>query len=190
MPRPREFEMEDVLDRGMHLLWTQGYEATSLDDLLKTMHLSKSSFYETFGTKHDFLIAALTRYLHVVVGNLTEDLRQGPAREAISRCFEAMLPAEGQSSRGCLVQNCAIELAHGDPDVRQKVREGWRLLEDGFFRAVVRGQQNGELNPKRDARGMARFLLSSLNGIQVQARAGTSRNYINQIIQVTLQNID
>lgn len=190
MSRPREFETEDVLDKGMHLLWTRGYEATSLDDLLKAMHLSKSSFYETFGTKHDFLIAALTRYLNVVLGKLTDDLRQGPARDAIYRCFEAMLPAEGQSARGCFVQNCAIELAQADPDVRQEVRKGWRHLEDGFFRAVVRGQQSGELNPKWDARVVARFLLSSLNGVQVQARAGISRQHINQVIQVTLQSIE
>ncbi len=54
MARPREFETEEALDRGMHLLWTRGYESTSLDDLLASMGISKSSFYDTFGTKHDF----------------------------------------------------------------------------------------------------------------------------------------
>jgi TetR/AcrR family transcriptional repressor of nem operon len=189
MARPREFVTEDALDRGMYLLWTRGYEATSLDHLLKEMGLSKSSFYETFGTKHDFLIAALTRYLDVVLGQWTKGLRQGSARQAIAHCFEAMLPIPGESARGCFAQNCAIELAQRDPEARQRVREGWKRLEDGFYGALVRGQQCGEFDSKQDAHAMARFLLSSLNGVQVLARAGVSRKQINQIVQVTLRNL-
>ncbi len=190
MARPREFETEEALEQGMYLLWTQGYDATSLEDLLKAMRLSKSSFYETFGTKHEFLIAALTRYLDVVLGKMAEGLRRGTARDAIYGCFEAVLPMKGALARGCFIQNCAIELAQRDPEIRQNVREGWRRLEDGFFHAVLRGQQSGEFDPTLDARAMARFLLSSLNGVQVLARAGVSRKHMTQIIQVTLQNME
>jgi len=189
MARPREFETEEALDQGMRLLWTRGYEATSLENLLKAMRLSKSSFYETFGTKHDFLIATLRRYLDVVLGQLTEGLREGSAKNAIARCFESMLPVQGESARGCFVQNCAIELAQRDPEARKKVREGWKRLEDGFLRAVLRGQQSGEFDPARDARAIARYLLSSLNGIQVLARAGVGRQHINQVVQVTLDGL-
>lgn len=187
MARPREFDPKEALDHGMHLLWRRGYDATSLEELLKTMHLSKSSFYETFGTKHDFLLAALTRYVDVVLGQLTESLQNGSAIDAISRCFHAMLPTDGESARGCFVQNCAIELAQRDPQTRDKVRDAWKRLEAGFYRALLRGQQSGELDRQRDPHAVARFLLSSLNGIQVLARAGVSRKHLDQVVQMTLQ---
>lgn len=189
MARPREFETEDALDRGMHLLWTRGYESTSLDDLLASMGISKSSFYDTFGTKHDFLMAALTRYIDVVLGRLAEDLKHGSAREAIARSFEAMLPARGESVRGCFVQNCAIEMAQRDPEARAKVVEGLQRLEDGYYRAVVRGQEHSEFDRTRDGRTTARFLVNSLNGLQVLARAGAGRRILQQIADFTMSAI-
>src|SRR5215469_9682725 len=122
MARPKEFDVEEALEQGMRVLWSQGYEATSLEDLISAMHLSKSSFYDTFGSKHDFLLAALTHFTDVIIGQLTEDLNQGSARAAISRSLESVVHPAGEWPRGCFIQNCAVELAHRDPKIRLRVR--------------------------------------------------------------------
>ena len=51
--RPRQFNEEQALEAAMEQFWAVGYEATSLQDLLRVMKLSKSSLYQTFGSKHD-----------------------------------------------------------------------------------------------------------------------------------------
>ena len=50
--RPREFDANGARDIAMHLFWSQGYDATSLSDLLSAMGLSKSSFYQTFESEY------------------------------------------------------------------------------------------------------------------------------------------
>lgn len=189
MARPRAFKIEDALDKGMQLLWSRGYEATSLEDLLSAMRLSKSSFYDTFKSKHEFLLAALTQYTDEVLGQLAKDLEEGSARAAISRSFELALPTPGKQHRGCFIQNCAIELAQHDPQAQAKVRHGLKRIEDGYYRAVLRGQQSGEFAPGQNARALARYLASSLNGLLVLARSGFERAALREIVGITLSAI-
>jgi TetR/AcrR family transcriptional regulator, transcriptional repressor for nem operon len=187
MARPREFDIEKALDSGMHVLWSRGYEATSLEDLLAAMHLSKSSFYDTFRSKREFLLAALGRYTDSVLGQLARDLQNGSARTAIAHSFQFALPPEGKPSRGCFLQNCILELAHRDPMARVAAASGLERLEEGYYHAVRRGQQSGEINGKHNARVLARYLVSNLNGLQVLAKAGMEPDALTRIVQITMR---
>lgn len=62
MARPREFDVDKVLDAAMAAFWTKGYEATSLADLTSAMGLSKSSFYKAFGSKRALFLTIMDRY--------------------------------------------------------------------------------------------------------------------------------
>jgi TetR/AcrR family transcriptional regulator, transcriptional repressor for nem operon len=190
MARPKEFDTEQALDTGMHLLWRSGYETTSLDDLVSAMRLSKSSFYGTFGSKREFLLAALTRYTDVILHQLATDLERGSARVAITRSLKTAVRESGDSPRGCFVQNCAIELAHRDGEVQAKVRQAFDRLEEGYRRAIVRGQRTSEFGRHRDARMLARYLVMSLNGIQFFSRAGTKSGYLEEIVPVILSALE
>ncbi|MEK9754967.1 MAG: helix-turn-helix domain-containing protein, partial [Rhodospirillaceae bacterium] len=62
MARPREFNREQVLERAMQVFWSKGYAATSMRDLTEAMGLSKSSLYDTFGSKHDLFLESIDFY--------------------------------------------------------------------------------------------------------------------------------
>lgn len=52
MGRSREFDENVVLQKAMELFWKQGYEKTSLNDLVEHMGIHRRSLYDTFGDKH------------------------------------------------------------------------------------------------------------------------------------------
>ena len=52
MARSKEFEENEVLDKAMRLFWEQGYEKTSMTDLVEHMGIHRRSLYDTFGDKH------------------------------------------------------------------------------------------------------------------------------------------
>ena len=88
MARPREFDATEALSKAMDVFWTKGYEATSLCDLLEAMDLSKSSFYDTFGSKHEVFLDTIRYYKKTMTAQITgvANLDQ-PARKLIESLF-------------------------------------------------------------------------------------------------------
>ena len=66
MPRPREFDRDEVLDRAVEVFWMRGYDRTSVQDLVNSMGIQRGSLYATFGDKHHLFLEALDRYIVLV----------------------------------------------------------------------------------------------------------------------------
>jgi AcrR family transcriptional regulator len=62
MARPKEFDSDQALDKAMEPFWRQGYEATSIKDLVRHMGINRGSLYNTFGHKHRLFLACMDRY--------------------------------------------------------------------------------------------------------------------------------
>ena len=59
MARPREFNESDVLGAAIVTFGTHGFNALSVDAVLKELGLNRSSFYKIFGSKHGLFRMAL-----------------------------------------------------------------------------------------------------------------------------------
>jgi TetR/AcrR family transcriptional regulator, transcriptional repressor for nem operon len=190
MARPKAFDHDQVIEKAMDAFWSYGYEPTSVQDLVKLTGINRGSLYDTFGSKHELFMEALERYEKQRFARLITRLeRPGPVREAITRLFGEVL--EGAVSctqrRGCLLTNAAVELAPHDPLVADRLKRTFGQLEEAFYRALLRAQQTGEVSSERDPRALARFLTSSLQGLQVTAKSSPDRVVLEDVVKVTLQ---
>jgi TetR/AcrR family transcriptional regulator, transcriptional repressor for nem operon len=188
--RTKEFEPEMALDSAMDLFWRRGYEATSVHDLLAEMGIGRGSMYDTFGDKRALFLAALDRFEESRVSRADEILEgSASAVEGIRRLFETTI--EGLVSyeprRGCLLANTAVELAPHDEEVAARISRYVRHTEDAFERALVRGRATGEIPADRDPKALARFLVSTLHGVRVLARAGVDRAVLDDSVRMALE---
>ena len=62
MARSKEFEENEVLEKAMRLFGDQGYEKTSMSDLIEHMGIHRRSLYDTFGDKHTLFLKAMDRF--------------------------------------------------------------------------------------------------------------------------------
>ena len=65
MARHKEFDRDETLQKAMEVFWSRGYEAASIEDLVKHMGINRQSLYDTFGDKHRLYLLALDRYREV-----------------------------------------------------------------------------------------------------------------------------
>ena len=193
MARPREFEIQTVLDRAMHVFWMKGYDATSLDDLCKATGLGRSSLYAAFGDKHELFLTTLRRYEDQAVERITAAL-SGPhtIRESMAILLGRMIDdiVAGPGRRGCFIGNCAAELARNDANAGNRVRRALDRIESVFRAALERAQERGEIARGSELDALARFLTASFQGLRLVGKAKPDRAVLDDIAAVTLRCLD
>ena len=187
MARTKEFEPLMALDAAMELFWRKGYEAASMRELLDAMGIGRGSFYDTFGDKHALFLSALDRFQEVRT-SWVEEVLFGEGLDGIEEVFRRSLDGlfQFQPRRGCLLANSAVELAPHDPDVAARISSYIRRTEDAFQGALERARDRGEIRSEADPRALARFLVNTLHGLRVLARAGADRETLEDTVHVTL----
>jgi TetR/AcrR family transcriptional repressor of nem operon len=180
--RPRGFDADVALAAALELFWRQGYEATSLDDLVRAMGISRSSFYGCFGSKHELLVAAIERYSEERLAALAEFAAGEPDPGRALRAVLTALSNPGGGREGCFLVNCATELAPHDPAVEAVSRRHLERLE-GLLAGLVerRAASRGEAPPEAvGARAAA--LLSLALGATLLRKAGTPGDRIEALL--------
>ncbi|WP_237715360.1 TetR/AcrR family transcriptional regulator [Pseudomonas putida] len=176
----------------MAVFWEQGYEGTSISDLLKATGLSKSSLYGTFGDKKELFVAAFNEYRHERGREMLYLLAQQNARKGIERFFYSLFENIGASAinNGCMSVNQAVEMAPRDPEIREMVMADFRNIETALCEAIGRGKTDGSIVNARPANELAKLLLLAFPGLQVMARVGFPMQEIDKTLQVLLANLD
>src|SRR5215212_6960735 len=132
MARPQEFDTTKVLHKAMRLFWRHGYKGTSLEDLLIETGLSKSSLYATFGSKEGLFLEAFDTYQAERKQEMQQVLEHEPARHAIETFFRTIIPdaRSPEVPLGCMSTNQAVELAPHEPEIGERVKADFQLIED------------------------------------------------------------
>lgn len=193
MARPREFDVDTALDRAMDVLWTKGYEATSLDDLCAATGLSRSSFYTAFGSKRNLLLLSVQHYTDRRTPNIAAILDQPlPIRDAFAALLGRFIDqiVAGSGRRGCFLGNCAAELPRTDRTAMAEVRRGLGRTEATFRDALNCAKARGELRPTADPDALARFLTAGIQGLRLIGKVNPDRAALEDIASTMLRCLD
>jgi AcrR family transcriptional regulator len=191
--RPREFDVDEALDKAITVFSEQGYHGTSIADLREAMGLTAGSLYKAFKDKHAIFLAAFDRYKQVRNGLLDEELaRASNGRDGVYRmlCFYAE-GAYGQAGRrGCLAVGTAVELAIFDDEAALRVGRSMDRFENTFETLIRRGQEDGSVRCSIDAAATARLLLTVVQGLRVLGKTSPNREQTFSVVDVAMTLLD
>ncbi len=173
MPWEKSFDEDAVVAKAMDVFWEKGYEATSINDLIKGTGIGRGSLYNAFGGKQTLFSRALLKY-H------SENHRATLARfealddplKAIHELFDAVTreTIADKDKRGCFLVNTTLELWAHDAETRAIVRQAHNETIAFFRRCIEVGQARKEIPSSVDPLATAKVLLSLMIALRVLGR--------------------
>jgi len=192
MARPREFDENAALGSAMQCFWSQGYDATSVRDLITATGLTGASLYNAFGDKRALYQKALDRYVDGSIAERIGSCETLPPRQAIEAFFADILERSlsDRQRKGCMLVNAALEVAPHDVRFRKNIARTLGLIETFFCERIEAGQNSGTITTSIPAQDLARHLLGVLMGVRVLARVRPERALLEGAITPALALLD
>ena len=188
--RPREFDVDQVLDAAMQAFWAKGYEATSLTDLMNATGLHKGSLYQAFGDKHALFTQALARYL-ADMRRIKNELLAAAATplagiRAVGHAMIDIADADCGCPKGCLAINSLVELAPHDSEVRTMLDQHSATMRGSLEDTVREAQARGEIDRSRPAELVAAMLMTFLAGLGTTMKGPITREDAHALLDAQL----
>jgi TetR/AcrR family transcriptional regulator, copper-responsive repressor len=188
--RPRGFDRDEALDRAMRLFWERGYEATSVSELTEAMRITPPTLYSFFGDKKRLFLEAVDRYQTgpgcFGVKALTEEpTAERSIRRLLTEAVASFSNPKGP--KGCLVVLGATNCAAESGDVFAALADRRRAAEAAVRDRIAAGRAAGELAAGADVDALTGLVTTTLFGLAIKARDGSSRSSLRKIVDLTMQ---
>jgi len=177
MGRPAKFDREQALDVVMNAIWKHGYEHCSVKSMSELLGITRSSFYNAFGSREALFEMALGRYFEQSPNRVLASVGEN---DEIIPVIIAMLQeichtrAVDPENRGCMAVNCTTELVGTHPALGWLMADGIEENVDRFEELLAMAVKNGELDPSTDIRETALALQNLILGVSVMSKVFTS----------------
>ncbi len=170
MPRQKEYDVDIVLEKAMHIFWKNGYKTTSVRMLEKEMEINQFSIYASFKDKRNLFIESLGLYkeyvrIHRFENLLKEDAGFKNIEEFFLDLSNNFNP--GKSSKGCLIVNTACEIGEQDELIAKEVSDYFSFIKEMFKRILIRSRENGEISRNADVEKYSNYLLGIMQSLSL-----------------------
>jgi AcrR family transcriptional regulator len=186
--RPREFDVDEALDRALRVFWQRGYEGAALADLTAAMGINRPSLYAAFGNKESLFRKALDRYTERQAVHVRDALDQPTARAAAERMLRgaADVSTRPDCPAGCLGLQGGLAMSEDAVATRERLADWRRTGEAGLRGRFERAKAEGDLPADADAADLAKFVALVAQGISVQAADGVTRERLHRMVDIAL----
>ncbi len=192
MGRPAKFDRQAAVELVMNEIWRGGFEACSVKAISEKLGITRSSFYNAFGSREALFLEALELYFAQSPDKALAMVDDNASiLKVLTQVFKEVCRARASDpeARGCMAVNCVAELVGTDetlgPVLEKAILGSLDRLERLLGQAVV----NGEIEDKGDIREKALALQNLLIGLNVMAKVVRSENDLWAAAMQTLKGL-
>ncbi|MEK7266085.1 MAG: TetR/AcrR family transcriptional regulator [Pseudomonadota bacterium] len=173
----------------MHAFWTQGFSATSMQDIIDLTGANRATLYSTYGDKRAVFMAALRHYEGLMRAALYEAPLETLGPIEVLRDF-LMTFVEAEGARGCFVTNTALEVAPHDEEVRKYIASVQTGVERRIVELIDLSKADGTTPAEIDSSEEAKAILAIAIGLSVLARTRPNRKFLKSIVDNAMGRLE
>lgn len=173
----------------MKVFWRKGYEGASLTDLTKAMGINRPSLYAAFGDKEALFRKVLDCYETGPAAYFSEALNLPTARAAVEQLLRGAVDVMTASCnpRGCLLIQGALTCNDRGSGLRSDLMGRNAAGEKAVRQRLDRARKEGDLRADTNSADLARYVMTVLRGLAVQAAGGATRKQLRRVIDTAMK---
>lgn len=188
--RPRKFDIDEALEAALLLFWRHGYEGASLAALAGAMGINMPSLYAAFGNKEMLFRRALERYLEGPASYLPKALKAPTARAATEKLFRGAIDMvmNPRHPDGCMLVQGALASGPVAESICKQLSLTRAAAEAAVRHRFELAIAEGDLSADVDPTILARYIITVIWGLSVQAAGGATRAHLHEVAQLAMRS--
>lgn len=179
---------ERILAAGLKVVHVHGYAGASVRDIVQAAGVPQGTFTNHFTSKEEFALEIIDLYFargrELVAQTLRNDAL--PPLQRLGDYIDANKERldHDESCSGCLFGNFSAETVEHSELIRQRLLTIFAELKDNVAYCLEAAVASGDLPADFDCQAVAGFIVSSLQGANLLAKAERSSRPLEQFRQV------
>ena len=161
---------QHILDKAFHIVYQNGYQATSIDKIIEKTEVTKGAFYYHFKSKDEMGIALIREIIKPTLQKgLLQSLRnsQTPLKDIYDSIEQkVMQDTDYQVENGCPTNNLVQEMSAINLRFHKALRNVLDTWISTIEKALENGKINGTVRKDVDCKVVAQFIVSGYEGMK------------------------
>ena len=181
-----------IIKTASDLLWRDGYEGASLNNVVKQAGVSKGAFFHYYPSKQAITVEILGTYAQEhILGPLEKHLADShDPKTGLFAWLEESFGAYSQwdYKGGCMLGNFALELSDKDEALREQMKSIFLAWENILVNALRAPAKDGKL--MMEPRQFARLIISTYQGVLLTIKVHKDHNRASRDFQALAELIE
>ncbi len=192
MGRPAQFDRAKAVETAMNEIWKNGMEASSTKALSERLGITRSSFYNAFGSREELFKEALSLYASRSPDADLEDISSdADIPKIITDLFREVcrIRAADRQAKGCMVINSVAELVGFDDKLGPMLEEAVLKSLNRFEKLLQMAAKKGQIQTRDETREKALALQNLLIGLNLMSKVVRSEEDLWATAKHTLKSL-
>lgn len=179
------------IERAMNLFWQNGYAATTMRDLQKSLDMRPGSVYSAFGGKDELYAESLRNYSMMVLQNIQAGFQRAatPFEGIVASVKFIIFPYSNCPSQICFLIKSVTELEYCSPELADIALEGLVAVRNELEAQIGQIAEVENMTSTSTHGDLAMLIQAQIIGLKAMLSMGFTDTQVDDAVEKMINKI-